>query len=133
MKRTRNNPFREKSYNWRGGRSVSQGYIRVMVYQENPYYFMGKATAGLGRRILEHRLVMMQHLGRALLLDEEVHHINGIRDDNRIENLELMPNPGSHTKLMICSKCEIRKEIRLLQWQIKELGIALQLKLKEEV
>ena len=73
---------RERASNWRGGRSqTTKGYIQLHV-PEHPL------RNGKGY-VMEHRLVMEQTLGRYLLPTETVHHLNGIRDDNRPENLEL--------------------------------------------
>ena len=51
-----------------------------------------------GRNIAEHRAVIEEKIGRRLTHAEHVHHINGVRDDNRIENLEIMDRK-SHAAL----------------------------------
>lgn len=66
-----------------GEGGLSHGYWKVPVPPEARHLTKGATTIG------EHRLVMARHLGRPLEPDEVVHHINGIRTDNRLENLEL--------------------------------------------
>ena len=52
-----------------------------------------RATASAGKYVFEHVLVMEEILGRYLVPGENVHHRNGVRDDNRPENLELWSGP----------------------------------------
>lgn len=92
--------------------------------EENPLFKGGKTKDSYGYVILsskkfggnigrsEHRVILEAHLGRKLQSHEIVHHKNGVKDDNRIENLELM-NRSSHAsehanktgKTMACSIC----------------------------
>lgn len=76
---------------WCGNRrKTKSGYIEIRIPQH--------PNAGAFGFVLEHRLVMENNLGRYLSKEEKVHHINGVRDDNRIENLKLI-SQSEHAKI----------------------------------
>src|SRR3990167_1763100 len=89
----------DKHHNWKGGfREITPyGYIRIW----NPNH----PNAVKGGRILEHRLVMSNYLDRSLKKGEYVHHRNGNRQDNRIENLELVTGKN-HRGELVCPYCQ---------------------------
>ena len=73
----------DSNANWKGGRTKHhKGYIYLKTNNSGPTTY-----------VFEHILVMENHLGRKLYKGENVHHINGIKDDNRLENLELWVKP----------------------------------------
>lgn len=101
----------DKNPNWNGGKKISSGY--VLIWKPKHKY-----STKLGY-VSEHRLVIEKKLNRYLEPGEVVHHINGIKDDNRIDNLKLFERNGDHIKLhsksrnnpyleVVCENCDIK-------------------------
>lgn len=93
---------RENHPSWRGGRVIDgHGYIRVRLAKADADLI----TAHHNGYVLEHRLVMARLLGRPLERHETVHHVNGDRKDNRLENLQLRRGPHGNGVAVRCRDC----------------------------
>ena len=104
------------SHFWKGGRQRSkEGYIYAFA-KDHP-------RADRKGRVLEHRLVAETTIGRYLSVDEIVHHINGLKDDNRPDNLQVMSRmehgklhgwasgwSRNHTSCTQCGTVSVRHE-----------------------
>lgn len=88
--------------NWRGGVvKTGYGYLAQIMPEDWPWPGMCAASG----YILQHRLVMARHLGRALTRDETVHHVNGVKTDNRPENLQVMHGKHGKGAAFVCRDC----------------------------
>lgn len=86
-----------KNPKWKGGR-MNDNFGYVLVW--NPQH---PCCNNLGY-VREHRLVMEEKVGRLLKSKEVVHHINGIKNDNRLENLQLFNSLAEHSRLHLIQR-----------------------------
>lgn len=123
-KKKRNRPISERPIGTRG-----DGYQEIVLPS---WHWCSPMATKSKNSIFVHRLVMAEHLGRVLESLEIVHHINGVRDDNRIENLELTTPSEHHLKYEdgyatgfkagVTARDEnLEKQIRLLRVQVKAM------------
>ncbi len=110
-KKLNNNQPRENHPAWKTGKHYEQGYIVVKLHPDDSFYDMQKG----GGYVKEHRLVIAKSLGRCLKSWEIVHHINHIKDDNRLENLQLV-SCDRHMQIMM-----LERKILSLEERIKTL------------
>lgn len=80
-----------KAYQWKGGRINQNGYVSILLNEK-------WVTTGKRKYKREHRIITEKYLGRLLTRYEQVHHIDGNKKNNNIENLMLFANAKEHTK-----------------------------------
>ena len=113
--KTLNNSSGEKNPNWKGGKYQKSDSCyqdkRGWVYMRKPNH----PNAMSSGYIAEHRYIMSEYLKRPLTKFEHIHHLNGVKYDNRIENLELI---NGHTHCLITM---LEKRVRELEEENKRL------------
>jgi len=108
-----------KSWLWKGGKNkTSNGYVEVYC-KGHPYGIKHHRNNKDAVYVLEHRLIMERYLGRYLKPNEIVHHINGNKTDNQIENLQLTTSNehcGKHNSKRVHTKeCKEKHRINALK------------------
>lgn len=99
----------ENSVAWKGGRNLNGGgYIRIKIDMNNEYFCMTSKD----RYILEHRYIMAQKIGRPLTKFEHVHHLDGNKINNSVDNLILLD--GATHWLVTKLEIEIKRLNKLL-------------------
>lgn len=92
-------------HNWTGGRYIEGGYVVVKVDPADPIVGPMCSKGRHGDYVLEHRAVMARSMGRPLRQTETVHHKNGDKMDNRLENLQLRQGQHGPGIRLTCAKC----------------------------
>ena len=100
--------------NWKEGRTKSQGYVQVRIKSGTP----GKGKGAFYRP--EHHIVWEEFNGKPLPKSWVIHHLNGVKDDNRIENLAAMPHNEHHHHPREALR-EYEKRIKDLEDKLAEL------------
>ncbi len=107
-----NGRWGKEASNWRGGKKTS-GSGHVQIYTPDHPFADRKGY------VMKHRLVIEKHLGRYLAQEEIVHHINGDKTDNRLENLQLCKDRKEHLQIHF----EAVKEVARLKSLLDSHGI----------
>jgi hypothetical protein len=112
---------------WLGGTKCHpEGYLSIHLDTLSPdEKILFAPMLRKDQYILEHRVVMARHLGRPLLSSEVIHHLNGIKDDNRLENLFLCTDNTDHKKQNSLTLSFYQNEILRLQKEVTRLQDAL--------
>lgn len=98
-------------HNWKGGFTRDDGYVVIRILPNDDYYSMSYSGS-----IFEHRYIVARSLGRCLSGKEIVHHLNGVRDDNRLENLALVVRGNhEHQTLLKLAQSRILELERLIR------------------
>lgn len=103
-------------------RRITRGYVHIYIgsLPEEDQMLARPMLKNGSNYILEHRLIAARQLGRPLRPDEWVHHLNGIKDDNQPENLEVA-SASSHSFQHLT---QLHAEIRRLRALLDEHGIS---------